>query len=45
MNDSDKQRRNLIILKKIREFTKAMTKEPGAAERCRAYLKTLEDDT
>lgn len=32
------EERNRIILEKMRKFTEEMTREPGAKERCRAYL-------
>lgn len=33
--------RNELILRKMAEFTAMMTREPGARERCREYIKQL----
>ena len=33
--------RNRLILENVKKFTEKMTREPGAKERCRAYLKEL----
>ena len=33
--------RNKLISQKIKQFTEEMTREPGAKERCRAYLQEL----
>lgn len=40
----DIQKRNEQIIKQLKAFTEMMTREPGAKERCQAYLKELGKD-
>lgn len=37
----DIETRNKLILKSLNDSTEEMTREPGAKERCRAYLQEL----